>query len=69
MSIKLLGLFPFDNENFFHKLLPYFVSFLFSTILFGCINFVYENRHNLIIVLKASSLILSIITIFIKVNK
>ncbi|KAF7989158.1 hypothetical protein HCN44_007468 [Aphidius gifuensis] len=69
LLLKLVGLFPVEKKNatFFRKILPYFIAFLLSSIGLGCMNFVYHNRHNIIIVLKASSLIFSITTILLKV--
>lgn len=68
--LNLVGLFPVEKKNktLLRKILPFFVAFILSSIGLGCMNFVYHNRHNLIIVLKASSLIFSIATILLKVR-
>lgn len=65
--LRIVGVFPYSNSNYFCKMLPYLVGIMVITMIAGCMNFVYVNRHSLMIVLKASGLIFAFLTVIIKV--
>ncbi|XP_044015468.1 uncharacterized protein LOC122857390 [Aphidius gifuensis] len=65
--LKIVGLFPIVNASLFYKILPFLVGFLLASIMAGCMNFVYINRNNLMVVLRACGIIFALLTIIIKI--
>lgn len=65
--LMINGIWPKKNRRVFDILLPYMVCTGLSIIFFAVINFIYLNRHSLIIVLKGLSLCLSFTCVLSKV--